>query len=145
MTQDKIYTTLAQIREHSPCPDRWKLLNTNLGLDYGDDTPLTFKQIYDSNGYEDTFWCLRAVDEKYYPLWRHLAVDYAEDVKHLMTDERSLKVLEVARLHADGLATDEELTAAHAGAWDAWAALATARDSQNERLFKYCEAGVRVI
>ena len=208
MKQDKVYTTLAQIREHSPCADRWKLLNTNLGSDYGDDTPLTFKQIYDSNGYEDTFWCLRAVDEKYYPLWRHLAVDYAEDVKHLMTDGRILKALEVARLHADGLATDEELAAswdaawdatrdaamasakdairdatraaawvtakdaargaalaarnaraalatkdatratakdAAWAAWDAWAALAAARDSQMERLFKYCEAGERVL
>ena len=224
---DVIYTTLAQIREHSPCPDRWKLLNTNLGSDYGDDTPLTFKQIFESNVYEDMFWCLRAVDEKYYPLWRHLAVDYVEDAKHLVTDERFLKALEVARLHADGLATDEELAAARdatsdatsdassaairaavggdwaawdatrdatraagacAGAcaraaawfaaraaasaarvaratrvamdagvaidassasrdaaWDAWAALATARDSQVERLFKYCETGERVL
>ena len=177
---DVIYTTLAQIRERSPCPDRWKLLNTNLGSDYGDDTPLTFKQIFESNVYEDMFWCLRAVDEKYYPLWRHLAVDYVEDAKHLMTDGRILKALEVARLHADGLATDEELAASWDAAWDAtrdaamasakdatrdatraaawatakdaawvawdaWAALATARDSQNERLFKYCEAGERVL
>ena len=74
MKQDKIYTTLKQIRGHSPCPDGWKLLNNNLGSDYGDDTPLTFKQIFESNVYEDMFWCLRAVDEKYYPLWRHLAV-----------------------------------------------------------------------
>ena len=157
MTQDKVYTTLAQIRGHSPCEDGWTLLNTNLGSDYGDDTPLTFKQIYDSNGYEDTFWCLRTVDEKYYPLWRHLAVDYAEDAKHLMTDERILKALEVARLHADGLATDGELATAHATARDAAldardAALAAGvaagdatRDSQMERLFKYCETGVRVI
>ena len=153
MTQDKIYTTLAQIREHSPCADRWTLLNTNLGLDYGDDTPLTFKQIFDSNGYHDTLWYLRAVDEKYYPLWRHLAVDYAEDGKHLMTDERSLKALEVARLHADGLATDEELAAAHAGAWSAvlaagdaaWDAFLATKAAQMERLFKYCETGERVL
>ena len=49
MKQDKIYTTLKQIREHSPCADGWKLLNNNLGSDYGDDTPLTFKQIFESN------------------------------------------------------------------------------------------------
>lgn len=119
MTTDKIYTTLRQIREFSPCKDGWKKLNKTLGLDYGLDTPLTFKQIFDSNGYGDTLWCLRTVDEKWYPLLRHFACDCADDVRRLMTDKRSTNAIDVARLHADGLATDEELTSA----WDtAWAA-----------------------
>ena len=119
--QDKITTTLAQIRAHKPCEGGWKKLCKSLGglRVYGEDTPLTFKQIYDSNGYEDTLWCLRAVDKKYYPVWRHFAIDCAEGVKHLMTDGRSLNALAVARKHADGKATDVEL----AVAWDAaWAA-----------------------
>jgi hypothetical protein len=127
MTQDKIYiyTTLAQIRACSPCEDGYKKLCKNLGgrKEYGEDTPVTFKQIYESNGYNDTLWCLRTADKKYYPLWRHFAVDCAEDVKHLMTDERSLNALAVARKHADGRATDDELDAA----WDA--AMAAARDA----------------
>ena len=175
--KDKVYTTLKQIRDHSPCQDGWRKLIKNLGglKKYGEDTPLTFKQIYQSNGYEDTLWCMHAVDKKYSQLWRHFAVDCAEQVKHLMTDERSLNALKVARLHADGKATDEELTAAsdaasdaaraaaRAAAWAAaraaasdavWAAArAAARaaasdadsDAQMELLFEYCRTAKRVL
>ncbi len=43
----------------------------------------------------------------------------ARQVQHLMTDPRSLAVLDVAERHADGLATDEELAAARDAAWAA--------------------------
>ena len=136
MSKDKITTTLAQIRAHSPCESGWKKLCKNLGglREYGEDTTLTFKQIYDSNGYDDTLWCLRSVDEKYYPLWRHFAVDCAEQIKHLMTDERSLNALVVARKHADGKATDAELDAARDAAWAAArdAAWDAARDAARD-------------
>jgi hypothetical protein len=124
---DIIYTTLKQIRRNSPCEDGYKKLVKSLGGvgKYGKDTPLTFKQIYESNGYDDTLWCMRAVDEKWYPLWRHFACDCADDVCHLMTDERSKNAIHVARKHADGLATHEELAAAGDAAWAA--ALAAAR------------------
>jgi len=161
---DAIYTTLKQIRSHSPCEDGYKKLVKSLGgvCKYGEDTPLTFKQIYESNGYDDTLWCMRAADEKWYPLWRHFACDCADDVRHLMTDERSKKAIDVARLHADGLASDDELMDARAAACDAaraaacdaaraaaWAvardaARAAAWDAQMKRLFKYCETGERV-
>jgi hypothetical protein len=63
--------------------------------------------------------------------WRHLAVDFAEQVKHLMTDERSLNALAVARRFADGQATRQELAAARDAAWAAAgaAARAAARDA----------------
>ena len=48
--------------------------------------------------------------------WRHLAVDFAEQVRHLMADERSVNALDVARRYADGQATREELAAARAAA-----------------------------
>ena len=104
---DIIYTTLKQIRAHSPCEDGYKKLCKYLGgiEKYGEDTPVTFKQIYDSNGYDDTLWCLRTVDEKWFPLWRHFACDAADDVRHLMIDDRSLNAIDVARRFADGLAT----------------------------------------
>ena len=154
---DIIYTTLKQIRAHSPCEDGYKKLCKYLGgiEKYGEDTPVTFKQIYDSNGYDDTLWCLRTVDEKLFPLWRHFACDAADDVRHLMIDDRSLNAIDVARRFADGLATEEELTAARAAAWDAAraaagaaagdAAGAAAGDAQMQRLFKYCETGERVM
>ena len=133
MKKDKITTTLAQIRAHSPCENGWEKLCENLGglQVYGVYAPLTFKQIYDSNGYDDTLWCLQSVNEQYYPVWRHFAVDCAEQVKHLMTDERSLNALVVARKHADGKATSAELAAAGDAAWvAAWvAARAAAGDA----------------
>ncbi|MDE2107384.1 MAG: hypothetical protein KGL39_59865 [Patescibacteria group bacterium] len=76
-----------------------------------------------------------------------------------MTDERSLNALVVARKHADGKATDEELAAAWDAAWAAawaaamdaawdaaWAAAwAAAMDAQMECLFEYCRTGKRVM
>ena len=177
---DKITTTLKQIRKaikfwfHLSSDEGYDTLRKFLGEDYGDDTPITFRQIYESNGYDDTLWCLRTVDHKWFPLWRHFAVDCAEDVKHLMTDERSLNALVVARKHAEGNATDEELDAAGGVSWmsaweDAWdtarsvardiaghiggddpwspawkSALYTAQDAQMNHLFEYCRTGERV-
>jgi hypothetical protein len=69
---------------------------------------------------------------------RLIAVRCAREVQHLMKDQRSIDALDVAERHANGEATDEELTAAWAAAWDArdaaWdaagdAARAAARDA----------------
>jgi hypothetical protein len=165
---DKIYTSLARIRSFSPCgvergskTGYRKLLNT-LGKDYGEETPVTFRQIYESNGYEDTLWCFQTIDKKYYPIIRHFAVDCAERVKPLMSDPRSIEALEVARRFADGEATAEELKEAWAAAWAAardaaayvaWdAADAVAVDEvawaaekqwQMKRWFEYCRLGRR--
>jgi hypothetical protein len=53
---------------------------------------------------------------------RLCAVQAARSVEHLMADERSRDVIAVAARYADGLATDEELTAARAAAHAAYAA-----------------------
>lgn len=141
---DKVYTTLAQIRTHSPCEDGWKKLCKNLGglKEYGEDTPLTFNQIHKSNGHNDTMWCLRTTDKSHYPLWRHFAVDAAEMVENLMKDARSINALRVARRHSEGKATDEELAAAWAAAGDAAGDAAGA--AQSKLLFEYCRTGARV-
>ena len=117
-----IYTTLNRIREHSPCAEGWTKLLRHLGKTQSDDEPLSFVTILDSNGLDDALWCCRAEPEQA-SLWRHFAVDCAESVRHLMQDKRSLDALDVARRHANGQATDEELAAARAAAWAAaWAA-----------------------
>ena len=125
-----IYTTLNRIREQSPCAEGWKKLLTHLGKTQADDEPLSFVTILDSNGLDDALWCCRAEPEQS-SMWRHFAVDCAESVRHLMKDQRSIDALNVARLHANGQATDEELDAAWAtttAAWDAaWAAARAAR------------------
>ena len=135
--EHKITVTLAQIKKRDPCGQEkgcgkgWDLLTTNLGEDYGMDTPVTFEQIIKSNGLDDALWALGCLGDEHHALLRHYAVDCAESVKHLMNDERSLKALEVARLHADGKASDSELAATWAAAgtaaWSAaWSAVRAA-------------------
>jgi hypothetical protein len=143
---DKITFTLKEIRQHRPCGlERgsnvgYDLLRKNLGKDYGDETPITLRQIYESNGYDDTLWCLCSTPEEVHYLWRHFAVDCAKQVEHLIKDGRSKKALVAARDFADGNATEEERDAARAAAWDAAAA---ARDAQIRLLEIYCRNGKR--
>jgi hypothetical protein len=111
-------TTLNKIREHSPCESGWKKLLTNLGKTKADDEPVSIAFILESNGVDDALWCLRAVDG-YQREMRLYAVDCVRMMQHLMKDQRSLDALNVAERHADGLATDEELTAAWNAAGDA--------------------------
>ena len=117
-----ICTTLNKIRAHSPCEEGWKKVLAHLGKTKADDEPLPLLTILDSNGLDDTLWCLRTVPE-HDREWRLYAVWCARQVQHLMTDPRSIQALDVAERHALRQATDEELPAARAAAWAAaWAA-----------------------
>jgi hypothetical protein len=118
-----IYTTLERIRVHSPCAGGWKKLLDHLGKTQADDEPLAMTAILDSNSLSDALWCLRA-EPQHASIWRLLAVHYARQVQHQMTDPRSLAALDVAERHAHGLATDAELAAARAAAWAAAGAAA---------------------
>ena len=111
-------TTLNEIRKHSPCHNGWTKLLRNLGKTKADDEPLAITTILDSNGIDDALWCLRAVRGHQREM-RLFAVDCARSVQHLMTDARSVTAIDVAERHADGFATDQELTAARDAAWDA--------------------------
>ena len=82
------------------------------------DEEFPLADVLDSNGFDDTLWCLRCLPE-HDKTWRLFAVWCARQVQHLMTDQRSFDALDVAERHAHGLATDEELAAARAAAWDA--------------------------
>ena len=113
-----ITTTLNAIRAHEPCESGWKKILKHLGKSKADSDPLPLLTILESNGIDDALWCTRAVDG-YDALWRHFAVDCAERVLHLVTDDRSKNALAVARRHALGEATDDELSAAWAAAWAA--------------------------
>jgi hypothetical protein len=115
-------TTLNKIREQNPCRDGWAKLLKHLGKTCADDVEVPLLTILESNGLNDALWCLRAVDgfdkEK-----RLMAVAFAREVQHLMTNRRSIAALDVAERFAHGDATTEELKAAHAAAYaayDAW-------------------------
>lgn len=125
-----IATTLCRLREHSPCAIGWEKLLKHLGKTSGDDEPLPYSVIVESNGLDDALWCCR-VEPQYGRIWRLFAVWCARQVQHLITDEWSINALDVAEKHANGLATDAELAAARAawvsagapaGAWNAEAA-----------------------
>ena len=122
-------TTLNKIRSHSPCSNGWAKLLRHLGKTEADDEPLALATILDSNGLDDALWCLRAVDGHQREI-RLFAVWCARRVQHLMTDGRSLAAIDVAERHANGQATDAELTAAmdaaRAARAAAWAASAAA-------------------
>jgi len=141
-------TTLNKIRAHSPCANGWEKLLKNLGKIKADDEPLALTTILESNGLDDALWCLRAVDGHEREM-RLFAVECARSVQHLMTDQRSLAVLDVAERFASGKATQQELNAARAAAWDAagaaaWAAAwAAARDAAGDAAGAAARAAAR--
>jgi hypothetical protein len=106
-------TTLNAIRAHITCADGWTKLLRHLGKTTADDEPLSIVTVLDSNGFDDALWCLRAVDGHAREM-RLYAVWCARQVRHLMTDARSVAALGVAERHARGDATDAELAAAGA-------------------------------
>ena len=130
----KYTTTLNRIRACHPCgidPRKkplkgYQKLKAFLGPDYGDDTPIPYVVIAESNGLDDALWCCRA-EPQYAKEWRLYAVWCARQVAHLMTDQRSKDALDVAERFALGDASQEELDAARTAAWAvAWA---VARDA----------------
>ena len=145
MTQTPITTTLAKIREFSPCEDGYKKLCKNLGgvRKYGKDTPVKFSQIVESNGLDDAVWCLQTICPEYEKEVRLFAADCAESVLHIYEkkypdDLRPREAIQAARDFAEGKITAAELTSASwaadrasfsAAACDAWDAFAVARAS----------------
>lgn len=127
-------TTLNKIKEHDPCEQGWENLLNALGKTTADDEPIELSFILESNGYIDALWALRAV-EGYDREIRLFAVWCARQVQHLMTDERSIKALDVAERFANGEATSEELTSASDDAW------AAARDSAGAAARAASDAG----
>lgn len=140
-------TTLRKIRAAGPCGMRledgqrvgYLKLRDHLGKGYGDDTPVDIATIIDSNGLDDALWCLRAVDGHAREM-RLYAVWCARQVQSLLEDPRSLAALDVAERHANGGASNDELAAARAAAWDAAraAARAAAWATQAAELQRIC-------
>jgi hypothetical protein len=113
-----IYTTFSLLHQHGACESGYRKLAKHLGgvNSYGRDTPIALAVVLDSNGLDDALWCLRATTEPCDRLARLLAVAFAREVQHLMTDPRSLAALDTAERYAHGRATDAELAAANIAA-----------------------------
>ena len=117
----EIKTTLNKIRSHQPCADGWEKLLKKLGKTKADDDPLDLLTILKSNGLDDALWCFRAVDGHDRDM-RLFGVWCAQQVQHLMTDQRSIDALDAAERFANGKATIKELNTAWDAAWStAWA------------------------
>jgi hypothetical protein len=105
-------TTLNKIREHQPCTSGWTKLLKHLDKTCADDVEISLLTILESNGLDDALWCLRAVDG-YEKEKRLMAVAFAREVQHLMTDPRSIAALDVAERFAHGEATEVDLYTAY--------------------------------
>ena len=127
-----ITTTLNRIRSHGPCRQGWAELLAGLGKTAADDEPLPFARIVEINGLDDALWCCWA-EPQYAKEWRLYAVFCARQVQHMMTDPRSIAALDVAERHANGNATDEELTAAREAARAAVAAAGEAAAAEAKK------------
>ena len=114
----QLTTTLNRIKAHKPNRDGWKKLLVGLGKTQADDEPLPFATILRINGLDFALWGVRA-EPQHSRVWRLFRVWCARQVQHLLTDARSLAALDVAERHANGMASDAELRAAEAAAWDA--------------------------
>ena len=123
-----ITTTLQKIRRHSPCRKGWNILLSSLGKTGADDDPLPLTTILQSNGLDDALWCLRTVAGYDKEIIR-FALACAQDVRHLMTDQRSLNVLSALERHLESPLSKRELNkvVAEAGAAGAAARTAAAR------------------
>jgi hypothetical protein len=125
------FTTLNDIRAHSPCESSWKRLLKSLGKTRASKSPVTFEHIIDTLGLDDALWCLRATPQ-YDKQSRLFAVYCAQQVLNDTTHPDSLAAVDTAYRHAHGRATDEELAAAGdaaagiAASWEAWAAAGVA-------------------
>ena len=137
MSEMILYTTLNELKKHSPCTDGYRKLLKHIGMDYHVDQPIDLLTILQSNGFDDAVWSLRAAmpvaDRD--RIARLFACDCAESVLHLFEakypdDHRPRRAIETARLYAVGKATEDELKAsASASAYAAASAYAYAAAS----------------
>jgi len=89
-----------------------------------DNAPLPLAAVVESLGLVDALWHMRTLPS-HGREWSLFARRCARQALHLARDPRSLAAVDVADRHARGEATDAELAAAEAVAWDAFAVART--------------------
>ena len=88
-------------------------------IHYNSNIEISLVSICKNQGVDDALWTTRCLDETHNRDLRLFAVWCARQVQHLMTDERSIRAIDVAERFANGEATQEELEEARKGAWKA--------------------------
>ena len=101
-----------------PFTDKHRDMKSYIRFAYKEPISLSF--ILENNGLNDALWALRCIKDADRDI-RLFSVWCARQVQHLMRDSRSTNALDVAERFANGKATKEELEAASAAAWAAWA------------------------
>ena len=125
---NQLTTTLKRIKAHKPRHAEWKKLLACLGKTEADDEPLPFATILRITGLNFALWCAEVSAEPQHEReWLLFFVWCVRRVQHLLTDPRELAALDVAERHTNGMASDDELRAAWAAAWDdVWASVGDA-------------------
>ena len=126
-------TTLAAIRDASPCESGWKKLLAALGKTKADSEPLDLLTVLDSNGLDDALWVMSFAmpDDR---LGRHFRAWCAEQVLHIFEavrpDDRRVRD-QIEMLRRDD-ATNAERESAWASAMDAAEAARDAEEAASD-------------
>ena len=109
MRKTTLTTTFNRLRAARACADGYRKLATHLGSvdTYGADKPINLLTVLESNGLDDTLWCLRATEQNSDRVARLFAADCAEAVLHLFEglypdDKRPRQAIQAARDYAEG-------------------------------------------
>ena len=122
--------TLQEIRDNHPCKLGWeKVLSANGGTNADMSYSFELSTILESNDFADCMWALRCKPE-YKNFFIKLAVVFADNVSHLMSDERSKNALDIAWQYSEGLVDKDAAYAAYAA--DAARAAAARADDADD-------------
>ena len=138
----KLTTTLNRIRAYCPSPALMRTMLEHLGPDYDPDADINLLTILESNGVQDTLWCLRATEQDSHRTAVKLGLAFAERALSIwgrayQNDSRIRDTLRMVRAWLGDTASTEDVqavtcVAAYAADAAVRAAYATAADAEIE-------------
>ena len=129
----ELTTTFKRLRAAGACQSSYRKLRRTL-KGTKDTAPINLLTILESNGLDDALWALRATTQNCDRTARLLAADFAAEVlpiwhKHYPRDNRPALAIQAARDFANGLITDDQMSAAESAARSAAESAAIATES----------------
>jgi len=118
------------------------------GYDWAVESCTTMQEVWDTCKPEWLIWLATDTDCTTDREKHEFGLAAAQQVEHLMTDQRSKDALKVKRRWLDGAATDEEFETAREAAWAAarvaaWAARVAAREAEGTAAWEAARAAAR--